>query len=154
MPLNRDFVGRACDSAEEYVVGREKIRDFANAIGDTHPYFLSAKAAQHAGYQDVIAPPTFAVVVTSGSAGPLLFDPDFGLDYSRVVHGEQAFRHVRPITAGDVLSTRSEIVKVRDAGRHEMVETRTDVRDQDGHVVCVATNVIVSRGTAAQEPSA
>ena len=151
MGLNREMIGKTCVSPSFYVVGREKIREFARAVGDTHLVFHSPDAAREAGYPDLVAPPTFAVIVTAGSAEPLLFDPAFGLDYSRVVHGEQRFRHLRPITAGDHLSTRSRIVSVRDIGSNELVETETEVIDRAGDVVCIAVNVIVSRGTAASE---
>jgi acyl dehydratase len=148
--VNREYVGLGSVSREFYVVSREKVREFATAIGDTHPYFHSPQAARDAGFPDVVAPPTFAILVTAGSAAPLLLDPDFKLDYSMVVHGEQRFRHVRPIVAGDELSTRSKILSVRDVGRNEVIETETEVIDNSGEVVCVSTNVLVSRGTAAE----
>lgn len=155
MALNRDFVGRLCVSEESYEVGREKLKEFADAIQDPYLGYRSRAAAQDDGHEDAVAPPTFAGVVTAGSATPLLFDPDFGLDYTRVVHGEQRFRHRRPIRAGDVLSTRSRILSVRDVGSNEVVETETEIIDAGGDLICVATNVIVSRGTGgATEASA
>lgn len=150
MAVNRECVGLSSISREFYAVSREKIREFATAIGDTHPYFHSPHAARDAGFSDVVAPPTFAILVTAGSAAPLLMDPDFNLNYSMVVHGEQRFRHLRAIVAGDELSTRSKILSVRDVGRNEVIETETQVIDSGGEVVCVTVNVLVSRGTAAE----
>jgi acyl dehydratase len=148
MPLNRDFIGRSHTSDRSYEVGREKIREFADAIGDTHLVFRSKEVAQRLGYPDVIAPPTFAILVTAPSAEPLVFDRDLGLQYRFVVHGEQRFVYQRPITAGDVLRTTSTITAISDAGRNEILTTDTEIRSADGALVCTSTNVLISRGTA------
>jgi acyl dehydratase len=148
MPLNRDFMGRSHTSASSYEVGREKLREFAAAIGYTHLVFQSKEVARQMGYQDVIAPPTFAIVVSAGSAEPLVFDPALGLDYAVVVHGEQRFEHRRPIVAGDILTTTATITRIEDTGRNELLETQTQIKDADDQLVCVCTNVIISRGTA------
>ncbi|MDQ7903721.1 MaoC family dehydratase N-terminal domain-containing protein [Phytohabitans sp. ZYX-F-186] len=151
MPLNRAFVGRTFAAPEPYEVSREKIREFAEAIGDPHPAYLSREAARALGYPDVIAPPTFAVVLTGRSGENPIFDPELGMRYERVVHGSQEFTHHRPIRAGDVLSVSSRITDIRDAGPHERLTTVTEIRAAGGELVCTATNVLMSRGTAAVE---
>ena len=150
MPLNRDFVGREYPASDTYEVSREKIRDFATAIGDQNPVYRSVEAAKKAGHPDVIAPPTFLTVLNfrfSGT-GPVA-DPALGLDYSRVVHGEQRFVHHRPVRAGDVLTAVSIVEDIRDAGRNELMTTRTEIKTVDGEHVCDAYGTLVSRGTAA-----
>jgi acyl dehydratase len=148
MALNRDFIGRAFGSAEPYEVGREKLREFADAIGDDNPVYRDPAAAKALGHPDVIAPPTFAIVV-AGRGGPSpIFDPAFGMRYERVVHGEQRFTHHRPIRAGDALTVSSRIAEVRDAGRNELVRIETELRDAAGELVCTTVNVLISRGTA------
>ena len=84
-------------------MSREKIAEFANAIGDPNPAYASVDAARGLGHPDVVAPPTFAVVVTSRAQAQVMFDPALGLDYSKVVHGEQSFAYERPVVAGDRL---------------------------------------------------
>src|SRR6266498_5892372 len=101
MPLDASYIGRTFIRPTPYEVGREKIREFADAVGDANPAYRDPEAAKALGYPDVIAPPTFAIVVTSRAAHQVIMDPELGVDYSRVVHGEQRFIHVRPIHAGD-----------------------------------------------------
>jgi acyl dehydratase len=149
MPLNRDWIGRTFPQSAPYEVGREKIREFAQAIGDANPAYADVAAAQALGHPDVIAPPTFAIVVSLKMTSGAIFDPTLGLDYSRVVHGEQTFVHHRPIRAGDVLVGAPRVVDIRDAGRNELMTLEAEITTVDGEPVCRATNTIVSRGTAA-----
>lgn len=150
MPLNRSLVGREYPASEAYEVSREKIREFADAIGDDNPLYRSAESAREAGHPDVIAPPTFLTVLGMrfAGSGPVR-DPDLGLDYSRVVHGEQAFVHHRPVRAGDVLRAVSVISDIREAGRNELMTIRMEVSTSGGERVADAINTVVSRGTAA-----
>src|SRR3954469_491977 len=103
MPVDHSFRGRSFPPTRPYGVGREKIREFADAINDPNPVYRDRAAARALGHPDVIAPPTFPIILTLPAGGQIIRDPDFGIDYSRVVHGEQRFVHHRPVTAGDVL---------------------------------------------------
>ncbi len=149
MPLNRDFIGREYPASASYEVGREHIRSFATAIGDLSPVYLDPEAAKAAGYPDVIAPPTFLTVLTFRFAaeGPVV-DPELGLNYALVVHGEQRFTHHRPARAGDVLDAVSRVAEIRDAGRNELMTVVTEVTS-GGEPVATLTSTLVSRGTAA-----
>jgi acyl dehydratase len=150
MGLNRDFIGRSYEGAGTFEVGREHIRRFAQAIGDTNPAYTDPEAAIALGHPDVIAPPTFLTTVgmsLSGGNGPLS-DPDLGLNYALVVHGEQRFVHHRPARPGDVLSAKTTIEDIRDAGSNELMKMRMDISTADGETICEAFNLIVSRGTA------
>jgi acyl dehydratase len=154
MPLNRDFIGRSYDGSGTFEVGREHIRRFAQAIGDPNPAYVDPEAAKALGHPDVIAPPTFLTTVgmsLSGN-GPLA-DPSLGLNYAMVVHGEQRFVHHRPARPGDVLSARTTIEDIRDAGSNELMKMRMDITTAEGETICEAYNLIVSRGTAAGSPS-
>jgi len=148
VPLNRDYIGRVYPGGRVYEVGREKIREFAEAVGDANPAYTDPDVARALGHPDVIAPPTFAVVVTLQAGGQAVFDPDLGLDYSRVVHGEQAFVHHRPIRPGDRLASSVTISEIRDAGRNEVMILTMDLATDQGDRVCTAINTVVSRGTA------
>jgi acyl dehydratase len=149
MAINRDFLGRTFDAAEPYEVSRIKIAEFADAIGDRNPLFRDRAAAQAAGYPDVIAPPTFAIVISMASTGRAVADPGLGLNYAMVVHGEQRFEYSRPIVAGDVVTARSTITDIRDAGRNVLLTAQTEIRAADGEHVCTAHNTLVERGGAA-----
>lgn len=156
MALDHSFVGRSYPPAAPYEVGREKIREFADAIGAADPVHRDADAARDAGHPDVIAPPTFPIVVTARAQRALLYDPALGLDYSRVVHGEQAFQHHRPIRAGDRLLTTLHVDGIRSAAGNEILSTRAEVTTEDGEPVVTGRATIVARGTAgkpADEPA-
>lgn len=150
MPLNRDVIGRQYPAPSTYEVGREAIRRFAEAIGDDSPAYSDPAAAQALGHPDVIAPPTFLTVLNFrfATSGPVA-DPELGLDYSRVVHGEQEFVLHRPVRAGDVLTSVMTVEDIRDAGRNELLLTRTNVTAAGGEAVATVRGTIVSRGTAA-----
>jgi acyl dehydratase len=148
MPLNRAFIGREYTSDQTYEVGREMIRKFADAIGDQSPAYRDVDAAKALGHPDVIAPPTFLTVLGFRlGVGPIA-DPDLGLNYALVVHGEQRYVHHRPVRAGDVLTATSVVEDIRDAGRNELMTIRQEVRTTEGESVSTAYNTIVSRGTA------
>jgi acyl dehydratase len=149
MPLNRDFIGRSAPSGEPIEVTRGDIRRFATAIGDSNPAYHDREAAKALGYPDVIAPPTFLISAsTGGGGGGFILDPELGLNYALVVHGEQKFEFHRPVQAGDVLETVTRIADIRDAGRNELLTLVVDVTS-NGEPVATVTNTIVSRGTAA-----
>jgi acyl dehydratase len=149
MALNREYVGRTFGGAEPYEVSRVKIAEFADAIGDPNPLYRDRAAAQAAGYPDVIAPPTFPIVISMAATGRAVADPGLGLNYAMVVHGEQRFEYTRQIRAGDVVTARTTISDIKDAGRNALLTTVTEIRTVDGEHVCTAHNVLVERGGAA-----
>jgi len=150
VPVNRDFIGRQYPASSTYEVGREHVRRFAEAIGDTSPLSLDPEAARAAGHHDVVAPPTFLTVLNFRYAldGPVA-DPALGLDYSLVVHGEQSFELHRPVHAGDVLTSVQSVTDIKDAGRNELLVTTPEVPDAAGERVATLRMTMVSRGTAA-----
>ncbi len=145
MAINRDYAGRTFAASEPYEVSRVKIAEFAAAIGDPNPVYRDTAAAQAAGYPDVIAPPTFAIVISMSAAGTAMADPGLGLNYAMVVHGEQRFDYARPLVAGDVVTARPTITEIRDAGRNVMLTTSTEIRTTAGELVCTATATLVER---------
>jgi acyl dehydratase len=149
MAVNRDYVGRTFPASQPYEVSRVKIAEFATAIGDPNPLYRDRAAAQAAGYADVIAPPTFAIVISTAAAGAAIADPGLGLNYAMVVHGEQQFEYTRPIMAGDVVTAQPTITGIRDAGRNVMLTTSTQIRTTAGELVCTAVSTLVERGEAA-----
>jgi acyl dehydratase len=146
MPVNPDFAGRSFPPSEPYEVSRVKIAEFAQAIGDPSPLCRDRAAAQAAGYPDVIAPPTFAIVITMASSGHAIADEELGLDYTMVVHGEQRFEHARPLHAGDVVVAQTTITEITPRRAMTMLTTRTDITTTGGEHVCTALSTLVERG--------
>jgi acyl dehydratase len=144
--LNPDYVGRVFGPSSPYEVSRVKIAEFADAIGEPSPLCRDREAAVKAGYPDVIAPPTFAIVISMASARVVQDDPGLGLDYSMVVHGEQGFTHARPLHAGDVVVATSTVESIRALGGMSLLTTVTDISTVEGEHVCTAKSVIVERG--------
>jgi len=144
--INPDYVGRTFEPSAPYEVTRVKIAEFATAIGETSPLCFDREAAEKAGYRDVIAPPTFAIVISSSGAANVIRDKGLGLDYSMVVHGEQRFEHARPLHAGDVVVTQTTIEVIKPIGKHTSLTTRTEIRTTGGEHICTALNTLVERG--------
>ncbi|MDQ4104975.1 MAG: MaoC family dehydratase N-terminal domain-containing protein [Actinomycetota bacterium] len=146
MALDPGFIGRCYPAVDVYQVGREKIREFAEAIGDDDALYRDPSAARACGYPDVIAPPTFAVILSLRAQEQLFRDPALGLDYSRMVHGNQSFIHHRPIRAGDELAAALHIDDVRSMAGNDMLTVRCEITDSAGHPVATARSMLVVRG--------
>lgn len=149
MALNTDFIGRTYPATEPYHVGREKIREFARSLGETNSLYFDVEAARSAGYTDLIAPPTFAIVVSMGAGEQVVFDPELGLDYTRVVHGDQKFVHHRVITAGDHLECVVSVDDIRSVAGNDMITVKAEIQDANGEPVSTVYSMILSRGTDA-----
>ncbi|MDG4806298.1 MaoC family dehydratase N-terminal domain-containing protein [Micromonospora sp. WMMD1120] len=146
MPLDPSFVGRTYPPTAPYQVGREKIREFATAIGATDPAHHDPDAAKALGHPDVVAPPTFPFVITMAASRQIIEDPALGVDYSRVVHGDQRFAYTRPVVAGDELVCTNTIEDVSTRGGHGFLTTRTDVSTVGGEPVVAVWAKYVVRG--------
>ncbi|WP_030903959.1 MaoC family dehydratase N-terminal domain-containing protein [Streptomyces sp. NRRL F-5126] len=145
MALDQSFVGRSFPPTAPYEVGREKIREFAEAIGETAAVHTDPEAAKALGHPDVIAPPTFVFTITYRAAGEVIADPELGLDFSRVVHGSQKFAYVRPVRAGDRLTVTSTIEAATTRAGSDFVDLRGDVHDASGERVATAWMKLVAR---------
>jgi len=146
--INQTFVGRRYVADRLYEVGREKIREFATAVGASDPAHHDESAARALGYDDILAPPTFPIVLTMGAELRVMADPELGLDFTRVVHREQRFVHHRAVLAGDRLRTTVVVDAIRVAAGNDLVTTRAEVSAEDGSAVVTAYSTLVARGTA------
>ena len=129
-----------------YAVGREKIREYAVAVGETNPLHLDVDAARAAGHRDVVAPPMFAVVYASPAVIPAFFDPDVQMDFARMVHGGQEFTWGPLVVAGDEITTQVEVADISERGGvgFFVFESRSD--NQDGERVCTGRWTCIVRG--------
>jgi acyl dehydratase len=146
MAVNAGFTGRIYPPTASYAVGREKIREFAEAVGADDVAHTDPVQARAHGYRDVIAPPTFAVLIAQQCDRQFIVDPEAGIDFGRLVHGEQRFVHHRPITAGDEIVGVLTVDSVKLAGGNAMVTTRSELSTIEGEPVCTATSTVVIRG--------
>ena len=142
--MDRRRVGRAYPPMEPSR-SVERRSGSADAVGDANPLYRDTEAARAAGYPDVIAPPTFAVVISQPATRQASRDPELGIDYSRVLHGEQRFVHHRPFHAGDVVRASLTIEELRPAGKNWLMTTRADFVSE-GETVCTAYSTILVRG--------
>jgi acyl dehydratase len=145
MALKTDAVGKTYPPTI-YAVGREKVREYALAVGETNPVHLDVEAARAAGHADVVAPPMFAVVYSAPAMGPAIFDPDVAMNFAMMVHGGQEFRWGPLVVAGDEISTEVEVksIEARDGRGYYVFESRST--NQDGETVCVGTWTNIVRG--------
>jgi acyl dehydratase len=144
--INTEYIGRTYEPSEPYEVSRVKIAEFADAVGEPSPLCRDRAAAQAAGYPDVIAPPTFAIVVSSAGSSKITSDPGLGVNYAMIVHGEQSFTHVRPLHAGDVVVSQSTIEGIRQVRSLTTLTTVTEIRTVDGEHVGTARATLIERG--------
>ncbi|MGO3722017.1 FAS1-like dehydratase domain-containing protein [Microbacterium gubbeenense] len=143
MSVNPDLLERTFPPTPVYLVGREKVREFARAVFATAPQHTDVDAACAAGYADVVAPPTFAMVIADQTLQQLLNDPTSGIVLERALHTDQQFAYQRPIVAGDELTGQLRVTRVRAMGSGAMVTSETDVTDADGGLVLTATSTLL-----------
>lgn len=145
MPVDASAKGKTYPP-HEYEVGREKIREYALAIGEDSPVYLEREAARAAGFRDVAAPPMFAVVYSSGAIGPALFDPEVGIDFARLVHGGQEFVWGEVVCAGDMIATTIEVKDISERTGLGFYVFESVSRNQDGDEVVRGTWSNIVRG--------
>jgi acyl dehydratase len=146
MPVSTAAVGKEYP-ATVYAVGREKVREYARAVGETNPLHLDVEAARAAGYADLVAPPMFAVVYCGPALTPVLFDPDVAMDFARMVHGGQEFRWGELVVAGDEIATTVTVKSIEERERMGFYVFESVSTNQAGAEVCVGTWTNIVRGT-------
>jgi acyl dehydratase len=147
MPLNHDLKGKVYGEVT-YAVERDRVLQFADAIGEDNPIYRDVDAARAAGYPEQLAPPTFVTVMQIMTSGQAVVDPDLGLDYSLVVHGEQEYEWRRPVMVGDRLRTTPRLAEISAKGPNEYLVIESVIEDEAGATVVVARTTLLSRGTA------
>ena len=138
MAPSSDAVGKTYPSVP-YAVGREKVREFASAVGEEDRVHHDPDAAREAGYADVVAPPMFAVVYSSRALAAALFDPEVGIDFARMVHSGQEFIWGPPVVAGDEIATELEVGEIAERGGLAFFVFKSRSTNQDGETVCTGT---------------
>jgi len=147
MPLNTQAIGKTYEPFV-YAVGREKIREYAAAVGETNPLYFDVDAARAAGYADVVAPPMFAVVYAGRAIAPAIFDPDVGLNFAMMVHGGQEFHWGPLVVAGDEITTTAEVKSIADRGGMGFYVFESVSKNERGDTVCTGTWTNIVRGVS------
>jgi acyl dehydratase len=138
MPVNGDVIGKSYEPST-YAVGREKVREYARAVGETNPLHLDVEAARAAGHADVVAPPMFAVVYAMPAIAAGLFDPEVGIEFARLVHARQDFAWGPLVVAGDEITTTVTVMDVSERrGNGFFVFESVSVNGR-GETVCTGT---------------
>jgi len=130
----------------EYEVGKEKIREFATAVGESEPVYHDAEAARAAGFRDVVAPPMFAVVYSAGAMGPAILDPELGINLMMMLHGSQEFVWGEPVVAGDTITTAAEVKDIFEKDGRQFFVFESVSKNQDGDEVVRGTWTNIVRG--------
>ena len=146
--MNPELQGRAFAPTAPYLVGREKVREFSRAVLASNPINNDVDAARAAGYADVVAPPTFAIVIQQFTLDQLVAEEDSGIDMTHIVHGEQRFSYTRPIVAGDELTATLAVTSIKSLGGNAMVVAESTIVDAAGEHVVTAISTLVVRGDA------
>jgi acyl dehydratase len=145
MPVNTQAVGKTYEPAL-YAVGREKIKEYARAVGETNPVHLEVQAARDAGYADVVAPPMFVVVYSAPAVGPPIFDPDIELNFAMMVHGAQEFEWGPLVVAGDEITTTARVKGIFEKDGRGYYVFESISANQGGEQVCRGTWTNIVRG--------
>jgi acyl dehydratase len=116
----------------EYEVGREKIREYAWAVGETNQVHFEPDAARAAGFGNVVAPPMFCVVYSARAMGPAILDPELGINLALMVHGSQEFEWGEPVVAGDTITTSVTIKDLYEKDGKEFYVWESESKNQDG----------------------
>ena len=138
MPLDTKAAGKTYEP-KTYAVGREKVREYANAVGETNPLHLDVDAARAAGYTDLVAPPMFAVVYSAPAMAPAVLDPDVGLNLAMMVHGGQEFVWGEPVCAGDTITTETEVGDIYERDGRGYYVFQSVSKNQEGQEVVRGT---------------
>ncbi|HWC26985.1 MAG TPA: MaoC family dehydratase N-terminal domain-containing protein [Solirubrobacteraceae bacterium] len=145
MAVNSDVIGKIYPGVS-YAVGREKVREYAKAVGESNPLHLDVEAARAAGYDDVVAPPMFAVVYSFPALWPALFDPEIGIDFSRMVHGGQEFEWGPLVVAGDEIMTTVSVADISERAGNGFFVFVSESVNQRGETVCTGRWSNIVRG--------
>lgn len=148
MSAVEDRVVREKHASLDYEVGREKVREYAAAVGETNRIYFDPEAAVEAGYRGLVAPPMFCSVYSAPAMARVAFDPELGIDRARLVHGEQTFVWSEPVCAGDVVTTTAEVTAVRTKGSHAFYDFTSVSTNQDGAETVRGTYTGIVRGGA------
>jgi acyl dehydratase len=143
--VNTQAIGKTYEPTT-YAVGREKIKEYARAVGETNPIHLDVQAAREAGYDDVVAPPMFAVVYSAPSVGPPIFDPEIELNFALMVHGGQEFQWGQLVVAGDAITTTASVKDISEADGRGYYVFESISTNQRGEQVCRGTWTYIVRG--------
>ena len=129
-----------------YAVGREKVKEYAHAVGETDPLHTDHEAARSAGYADVVAPPMFAVVYSLPAVAAPTFDPELAIDFAHLVHGSQEFRWGPLVIAGDEISTTATVREIAERAGLKFFVFETSSLNQRDETVCTGlwTNIVRS----------
>jgi acyl dehydratase len=141
--VNNELIGREFPPTPPYLVGREKVREFARAVFADAPMHTDVEAARAAGFADVVAPPTFAMVIQDQTLQILLAEPDSGIVLARTIHAEQKFTYSKPIVAGDELTGQLKVTGIRMMAGNSMVTSEAVITDAAGEHVVTATSVLL-----------
>jgi acyl dehydratase len=142
--IDPKFTGRKY-SPMTYEVCKEKIKEYASAVGDLNPLYLDEEQAKSSKYGRIIAPPLFAVIYAKGVLETWVFDSELSLNLPMIVHGEQEFEFLKIVKAGDIITTEGHIAEIYEKKGLDFIALKTISTNQQGEVVTRALWKMVVR---------
>ena len=145
MTIDTKFIGREYKPII-YVVGQEKIKEYAIAVGDLNPLYTDPDFAKKSKYSTIIAPPMFVVVFARDAMFSLFLDPEIKIDMPRLVHGEQEFNFHKIVKANDSIKTSSKIKNIYGKNNNDFIELETKSYNQNNELVVEGLWTFIVRG--------
>jgi len=143
--IDHKFIGKEYEP-DEYEIGREKMKEYARAVGDMNPYYHDRGFGKNSIYGDNIAPPCFASVYNLMGCAKMFFDPELKINFAMLVHGEQEFEFIKPVKPGDLITTTGRIVEIYEKGNNDFVVFEARSKNQNGELVTIGRATFVIRG--------
>jgi len=143
--IDSKFIGKEYP-VTEYEIGREKMKEYAIAVGDMNPMYQDREVGKKSKYGDNIAPPNFAAVYNLMGAAQVFFDPELSLNFAMLVHGEQDFEFLKPVKPGDFITTTGKITDIAAKGNNDVIKFEVRSTNQDGELVTIGRATFVIRG--------
>jgi acyl dehydratase len=143
--IDAKFIGKEYP-VTEYEIGREKMKEYAAAVGDMNPMYHDREAGKKNKYGDNIAPPNFAAVYNLMGCAQMFFDAELSLNFAMLVHGEQDFEFIKPVKPGDLVTTTGKIVDIAAKGNNDVIKFEARSTNQDGELVTIGRATFVIRG--------
>ena len=145
MSIDTKFIGREYKETT-YVIGQEKIKEYALAIGDLNPLYTDSEFAKKSKYGSIIAPPMFVVVFAKEAMDVLFKDKELNLNTSRLVHGEQEFNFHKIVKVNETMKTIGKIKNIYQKNNNDFIELETKSYNQSKELVVEGLWTFIVRG--------
>src|SRR6478735_6185161 len=143
MAIKTDVMGMVYDHPDYFIIGREKLREYAAAIKSDDPAHFDEAAAAELGHQALVAPPTFISTLALIMQRDFFRKVDTGFETMQIVQVDQKFLYHKPMLAGDKVWGRMEVISVNERFGADIVQTRNLALDENGELYLEAFTTLM-----------